>query len=66
MVVSEEEEEEKVDGAQECGDQWGEEEMIMDQDRGLWGTKRLASCKKEHWEDVNAEGVDQCNMERIN
>ena len=66
MVVSEEEEEEKVDGAQECGDQWGEGEMIMDQDRGLWGTKRMASCKKEHWEDVNAKGLDQCNMERIN
>jgi len=24
----------------------GEGEMIMDQDIGLWGTKRLASCKK--------------------
>lgn len=61
-----EEEEEKVDGAQECGDQWGEGEMIMDQDVGLWGTKRLASCKKEHSEEVNAEVVDQCNVERIN
>lgn len=60
------EEKEKVDGAQECGDQWGEGEMIMDQDVGLWGTKRLASCKKEHSGEVNAEGVDQCTMERIN
>lgn len=41
-------------------------EMIMDQDVSLWGTKRLASCKKEHSGEVNAEGVDQCTMERIN
>ena len=38
----------------------------MEQDVGLWGTKRLASCKEQHWEDVETEGVDQCNMERIN
>ena len=60
------EEKEKVDDAQECGDQWGEGEMIMDQDVSLWGTKGLASCKKEHSGEVNAEGVDQCTMERIN
>ena len=60
------EEKEKVDGAQECRDQWWEGEMIMDQDVGLWGTKRLASCKKEHSEAVNGKGVDQCTMERIN
>ena len=41
-------------------------EITMEQDVGLWGTKRLACCKKEHRKDVNAEGVDQCNMERIN
>ena len=41
-------------------------EMVMEQDVGLWGTKRLASCKEQHWEDVETEGVDQCNMERIN
>lgn len=44
----------------------GRGEMIMDQDVSLWGTKGLASCKKEHSGEVNAEGVDQCTMERIN
>ena len=37
----------------------GDGEMIMEQDVGLWRTKRQASCKKEHWEDVNAAGLDQ-------
>ena len=67
LVVDDDDEEEKVDSAQ-AGDQWreGGGEMVMEQDVGLWGTKRLASCKEQHWEDVETEGVDQCNMERIN
>lgn len=68
VLVVDDDEEEKVDSAQ-AGDQWregGGGEMVMEQHVGLWGTKRLASCKEQHWEDVETEGVDQCNMERIN
>ena len=34
----------------------GDGETIMEQDVGLWRTKRLASCKKEHWEASTPRG----------